>query len=52
VIVLATGEKVQPHVLETVLNEHEAVHAALAFGVGRFSIGVLIEPACKVQRHE
>jgi nucleoside-diphosphate-sugar epimerase len=52
VIVLATGEKVQPHVLETVLNENTAVRAALAFGVGRFSIGVLIEPACEVQRYD
>jgi nucleoside-diphosphate-sugar epimerase len=45
VLVLKTGEKVQPHTLETMLSERADVRAALAFGDGQFEIGVMIEPA-------
>ena len=43
-IVLATGEKVIPHVLESSLSESEAIKGAIAFGDGQFELGVLIEP--------
>jgi nucleoside-diphosphate-sugar epimerase len=45
VLVLKTGEKVQPHVLETMLSDRADIRAALAFGDGQFEIGVMIEPA-------
>ena len=43
-IVLATGEKIVPTILESMLSQSELVKAALAFGDGRFEIGVLLEP--------
>ncbi|KAL6719407.1 hypothetical protein ACLMJK_003647 [Lecanora helva] len=43
-IVLATGEKVIPHVLESSLSESECVKGAIAFGDGQFELGVLVEP--------
>lgn len=43
-IVLATGEKVIPHVLESSLSEVKEIKAAIAFGDGQFEIGVIIEP--------
>jgi len=45
VLVLKTGEKVQPHILETLLSDRADIRAALAFGDGQFEIGVMIEPA-------
>lgn len=48
IIVLSTGENVQPHVLESMLNRCKEVRAAIAFGVGWPSIGVLVEPAQEV----
>lgn len=44
-IVLKTGEKVPPHILETMLSDRSDVRAALAFGQGQFEIGALIEPS-------
>ncbi|KAI0905314.1 hypothetical protein F4823DRAFT_632972 [Ustulina deusta] len=44
-IVLATGEKVMPQILERSLGQVVGVQAALAFGEGQFEIGVLIEPS-------
>ncbi|KAM0811980.1 putative Carrier domain-containing protein [Seiridium cardinale] len=44
IIVLSNGEKVMPQRLELALSELPGVKAALAFGSGRFEIGVLIEP--------
>ncbi|KAA6412420.1 MAG: NRPS-like enzyme [Lasallia pustulata] len=44
VIVLATGEKVNPRILESMLSESEMVKAAVAFGDGQFEIGVIVEP--------
>ena len=43
-IVLATGEKVIPHVLESSLSEVKEIKAAIAFGDGQFELGVIIEP--------
>ena len=44
-IVLASGEKVVPAILETMLSESSAVKAALAFGENQFELGVIVEPA-------
>ena len=43
VIVLATGEKVQPTIIERILSEHPLVTAAVAFGDGRFQLGVIVQ---------
>ncbi|EFW13279.1 putative NRPS-like protein biosynthetic cluster [Coccidioides posadasii str. Silveira] len=51
-ICLATGEKVRPTILETALLESPTVKAALAFGDGRFEIGVLVEPVFPVAEGE
>ncbi|KAH7121149.1 hypothetical protein B0J11DRAFT_616525 [Dendryphion nanum] len=52
VIVLKTGEKVMPHILETMLSDRSEIRAVVAFGHGQFEIGVLIEPACPISVHE
>ncbi|KAL3444530.1 hypothetical protein BJX65DRAFT_319885 [Aspergillus insuetus] len=44
-IVLATGEKVQPQLLEAALCENPLVKAAVVFGENQFEIGVLVQPA-------
>ena len=44
VIVLATGEKVSPHVLEHNLEQHPLVRRAVVFGDGQFETGLLVEP--------
>ncbi|KAF7507856.1 hypothetical protein GJ744_010020 [Endocarpon pusillum] len=44
-IVLITGEKVLPRILESMLSESELVKAAVAFGDGQFELGVIVEPA-------
>jgi nucleoside-diphosphate-sugar epimerase len=43
-IVLATGEKVVPHLLEQALQQDPRVRFAVAFGTGQAQIGVLVEP--------
>ena len=43
-IVLATGEKEIPRVLESNLSETEAIKGATTFGDGQFELGVWIEP--------
>lgn len=43
-IVLATGEKLLPHPLETALEQDPLVRRAVVFGNGQFEIGVLLEP--------
>ncbi|KAL2793016.1 hypothetical protein BJX66DRAFT_339232 [Aspergillus keveii] len=43
-IVLATGEKVQPQLLEAALCEDPLVKAAVVFGENQFEIGVLVQP--------
>ncbi|KAK8116960.1 uncharacterized protein PG998_005241 [Apiospora kogelbergensis] len=45
IIVLATGEKADPLILETALAESPIVKSAVAFGDSRFSLGVIIEPS-------
>lgn len=44
VIVLATGEKVNPLLLETGLTQSGLVKSAIVFGADRFEIGVIFEP--------
>jgi nucleoside-diphosphate-sugar epimerase len=44
VIVLATGEKVNPLILETMLSEAPMAKSAIAFGENQFNIGVIVEP--------
>lgn len=43
-IVLATGEKVLPHIMEQTLERNPLVRRAIVFGTGQFEVGVLIEP--------
>ena len=43
-IVLATGEKVWPHPLESALELHPLVRRAIVFGNGQFEVGMLVEP--------
>lgn len=42
-LVLATGEKVIPHILENILSANELVKVAIAFGEGRFELGVIVQ---------
>ncbi|KAL8730210.1 MAG: hypothetical protein Q9166_004186 [cf. Caloplaca sp. 2 TL-2023] len=49
-IVLATGEKVQPSQLERALEQVAGVKRAIAFGNGREEIGVLVEPDLATSR--
>ncbi|KAK1635917.1 hypothetical protein BDP81DRAFT_450746 [Colletotrichum phormii] len=42
-ICLATGEKVRPTILESLLRRHEDVRDATAFGEGQFELGVIVE---------
>ncbi|KAH7045206.1 putative NRPS-like enzyme [Macrophomina phaseolina] len=51
-IVLATGEKALPGMLETSLIESPAIRSALAFGEGRFEIGVLIQPTTEMSHNQ
>jgi UDP-glucose 4-epimerase len=44
VIVLATGEKVLPSILETQLLNDERLSAVVAFGDGQFEIGIIVQP--------
>lgn len=46
-IALATGEKVDPSMLEASLTDLEEVRTALAFGIGQFELGLLIQPTSK-----
>ncbi|RAK98995.1 putative NRPS-like enzyme [Aspergillus ibericus CBS 121593] len=47
-LVLATGEKVLPQILESQLVESGLVKSAIAFGDQQFEIGVIIEPKTPV----
>lgn len=44
VIVLASGEKVQPHILEVALSESAVIKTAIMFGEHQLEVGVLIQP--------
>lgn len=50
-IVLATGEKVLPRILESLLSESPLVKAAVVFGDGQFELGVIVEPASPTEDH-
>lgn len=45
VLVLINGMKVQPKILESTVSNSDLVRSALAFGEGKFEIGLLLEPA-------
>ena len=47
-IVLATGEKVSPHLMEHTLEQDPRIKRAIIFGDGQFEVGVLVEPAIDV----
>lgn len=47
-IVLATGEKIVPQILESLLSESKHVKEAIAFGQNQFEIGVIVEPSAPV----
>jgi len=51
VIVLATGEKVLPSILETQLLNDERLSTVVAFGDGQFEIGVIVQPGPHVAIH-
>lgn len=44
-LVLATGEKVSPQVMEDSLSQDCRIKRAIVFGNGHFEVGVLVEPA-------
>lgn len=48
---LATGEKVLPHILESILTDIGKVQTAIAFGEGRFELGVIVQPATALSTH-
>ncbi|KAL2812958.1 hypothetical protein BJX63DRAFT_432247 [Aspergillus granulosus] len=51
-IVLATGEKVQPQLLEAALCECDLVRAAVVFGEHQFEIGVIVQPVQELEPDE
>lgn len=50
-ICLATGEKVRPTILESLLRQQEGVKDAIAFGDQQFELGVIVE-SVKVMDHD
>lgn len=51
-IVLASGEKVLPTILEATLSESEHISAAIVFGDGQFELGVIVEPTSALSSEE
>ena len=51
-ICLATGEKVRPTMLESLLKQHECVKDAIAFGDQQFELGVIVESVKVIDRGE
>lgn len=51
-ICLATGEKVRPTILESLLNQQEGVKDATAFGDQRFELGVIVESVKAIDHDE
>ncbi|KAK8137271.1 hypothetical protein PG984_005211 [Apiospora sp. TS-2023a] len=49
IIVLATGEKADPLILESMLTDAPIVKSAVAFGDNRFNLGVIVEPQQKLK---
>ncbi|KAF2258971.1 putative NRPS-like enzyme [Lojkania enalia] len=52
VIVLATGEKVLPGIMESAFAHHPECKAAIVVGQGRFEVGLLIDPRRKRSGNE
>jgi nucleoside-diphosphate-sugar epimerase len=48
IIVLATGEKVQPSIFERALEQESSIRRAIMFGHGQNETGVLIEPSSNI----
>lgn len=44
VVILATGEKLSPRILEAMLEDSPEVKTAIVFGENQFEIGVIVEP--------
>lgn len=51
-ICLATGEKVRPTILESLLKQHEGVKDASAFGDQQFELGVIVESLQPIDHDE
>ncbi|KAJ9648117.1 hypothetical protein H2199_001894 [Coniosporium tulheliwenetii] len=51
-IVLATGEKVLPQILESLLSARPDIKAAVAFGERQFELGVIVEPLLNVEDYD
>ncbi|RYP25007.1 hypothetical protein DL765_000235 [Monosporascus sp. GIB2] len=51
-ICLATGEKVRPVILESLLRQHEGVKEATAFGDKQYELGVIVESAKAIDHDE
>lgn len=51
-ICLATGEKVRPTILESLLKQHEGVKDAAAFGDQQFELGVIVESVKAINHDE
>ena len=51
-ICLATGEKVRPTILESLLKQQECVKDAIAFGDQQFELGVIVESVKVISREE
>ncbi|KAL8994550.1 MAG: hypothetical protein Q9169_005514 [Polycauliona sp. 2 TL-2023] len=51
-LVLATGEKVSPQVMEEALAQDSRIKRAVVFGNGQFEVGVLVEAAQAVDCNE
>ncbi|KAK9414371.1 putative Carrier domain-containing protein [Seiridium unicorne] len=51
-ICLATGEKVRPTILESLLRQQDGVKDVSVFGDNRFELGVIIEPVKEIKGDE
>ena len=51
-ICLATGEKVRPMILESLLKQHDGVKEATAFGDQQSELGVIVESVKVIDQSE
>jgi acyl-CoA synthetase (AMP-forming)/AMP-acid ligase II/nucleoside-diphosphate-sugar epimerase len=51
-IVLSSGEKVLPNLMENFITESKLVKVAIVFGQNQFQVGLLIQPSSVVLPHE
>ena len=51
-IALATGEKVNPRILENMLSESDLVKVAIAFGESQLELGIIVQPTMSLSREE